>query len=174
MDNIVFTRNFTLSEMLRSSSAERNNFTEQYEPPQEVINSLKDLSIYLLQPIREELGKAITISSGYRCPRVNQAEKGSATSQHVEGKASDTEYWDNGQNFNIKIAKAVILKKLPFDQMIIEFGESISKPAWIHLSYDHHRLRGDILRATKVLKEGTTDQYETKYTRLKPVDILNA
>ena len=179
MENKVLTRSFTLFEMIRSSCAERNNYTEQYEPPQEVIDNLTDLCVHILQPVRDELGKPINVSSGYRCPRVNKKEGGSSTSDHPFGRAGDTEYTENGQNFNIKIAKVIIQKKLPFDQIIIEFGPSISKCAWVHVSYNKNRLRGDILRAEKVAVPGKFDKngdqvYETKYTHLKPEDVLNA
>ena len=46
--------------------------------------------IELLQSIREKLGKSISITSGYRCPKHNAELDGAAKhSQHMEGTAAD-------------------------------------------------------------------------------------
>lgn len=42
-----------------------------------------------LDLVREEYGKPITITSGYRCPEHNKAVGGVPNSQHVSGKAAD-------------------------------------------------------------------------------------
>jgi uncharacterized protein YcbK (DUF882 family) len=43
----------------------------------------------MLQAMRDELGKKITVTSGCRCRRYNQAVKGSEDSQHIYGRAAD-------------------------------------------------------------------------------------
>lgn len=43
----------------------------------------------LLQKLRDKLGTAININSGYRCRRHNAAVGGDAASNHVKGKAAD-------------------------------------------------------------------------------------
>lgn len=45
--------------------------------------------ITLLQDIRNAIGRSITITSGYRCPKHNAAVKGAKKSKHVEGIAAD-------------------------------------------------------------------------------------
>jgi hypothetical protein len=82
------TRNFTLEELLKSDTADRWGFKEQYTPPENVIDNLKDLCVYILQPLRDELKLPIRISSGYRCPRVN-AKIGGA-SRMINGKVTQT------------------------------------------------------------------------------------
>lgn len=42
-----------------------------------------------LDRLREEYGKALTPSSGYRCPEHNKNVGGSSTSYHVKGRAVD-------------------------------------------------------------------------------------
>ena len=42
-----------------------------------------------LQQLREKTGRAIAITSGYRCPEHNYAVGGVANSEHVKGKAAD-------------------------------------------------------------------------------------
>ena len=42
-----------------------------------------------LQRLRDRVGRAITITSGYRCEAHNKAVGGVVNSQHLEGKAAD-------------------------------------------------------------------------------------
>ncbi len=72
-------------------------------------------------------GKPITVNSGYRCPELNAAVKGSKTSQHMSGQAADIDTGDRQQN---KLLFEHIRKNLPFDQLIDE-----SNFAWVHVSY---------------------------------------
>jgi len=139
------TENFSLPELLESNTATRLGIREQFAPPQSIIQSLTDLCINILQPLRDELGP-IKLSSGYRSAKLNQAVKGSSSSQHCKGEAADCNYIKNGVEDNLTLAKKVVELNLPFDQMILEFG-TVNNPAWIHLSYSRNRQRGEILRA---------------------------
>lgn len=44
---------------------------------------------FVLIPVRKRINMPITISSGYRCPRLNFAVKGAARSYHMFGRACD-------------------------------------------------------------------------------------
>lgn len=83
--------NFTLHELLRSDTAERQPalMRAQLEPPADVVRNLEHLVATTLQPLRDALGVPIRVSSGYRSPRLNRAVGGSATSQHLVGQAAD-------------------------------------------------------------------------------------
>lgn len=65
------SKNFTLAELLESQTALQSGFKEQFNPPEEVITSLRLLVEEVLQPLRDHLGLPIRITSGYRCPRLN-------------------------------------------------------------------------------------------------------
>lgn len=91
--------------------------------------------------MREALGKPIYVSSGFRCPAVNAAVGGTGTSQHLLGCAADITCFDNKILFDLA-------KKLPFDQLIWEYGDD-NAPAWVHISYDVKRHRRQVLRARK-------------------------
>lgn len=83
--------NFTLHELLRSDTAERQPalMRAQLEPPADVVRCLEHLVTTTLQPLRDALGVPIRVSSGYRSPRLNRAVGGSPTSQHLVGQAAD-------------------------------------------------------------------------------------
>ena len=157
------TENFSLPELLESNTATRLGLRDQFTPPQSVIDSLTDLCIHILQPLRDELGP-IRLSSGYRSPRLNAAVKGASSSQHCKGEAADCNYFKNGVEDNLTLAKKVLELGLPFDQMILEFGTN-NNPAWIHLSYSRKRQRNEILRAT--LQQG-----RTIYTKVLKEDLI--
>jgi len=129
------SKNFSLPEMLRSQLAERQGITEQFSPPPKVVAALKALCEKVLQPLRDSLGKPVTVSSGYRCARLNALVGGSPTSDHVKGQAADLNFYDNGREDNLKLAAEVMKLNLPFKQMILE-GGTVDNPRWIHLSYD--------------------------------------
>lgn len=133
------SENFTLSELLRSDTANRMKIVEQYTPSQAVIENLRKLSINILQPIRDHLGRSIRVTSGFRCKRLNSLIGGARNSQHTEGKAADIEV--EGMT-NQELMKAIIDLKLPFDQLINEYEPN----GWVHVSFDGARNRKQVLK----------------------------
>jgi hypothetical protein len=97
----------------------------------------------VLQPLRDKYGKSINITSGYRSPKLNKAIGGSSTSQHCFGQAADIQV---DKKDYLKVWE--ILKTLPFDQIIWEFGNE-SAPDWIHVSFVQGKNRGQKLKAVK-------------------------
>lgn len=146
------TDNFSLAELIHAGSASRLGLPsthEQYNPSPQIIANLTALAKNVLQPLRDHFGKSITVTSGYRSPIVNKAVKGSKTSDHMEGMAGDLQLWIDGKNRNQDLFDAVLKLKLPFKQMIDEFGTE-DDPAWIHISFDAKNNKRQCLRARKV------------------------
>ena len=146
------SNDFSLHEMLASQVATRYGYTEQFEPPQKIVFNLKLLCVHVLQPLRNELGYPLLVSSGYRCPRLNEQIGGSRNSQHLQGKAVDLIDVYNG---NSHLLQAIVGLNLPFDQVINEFGL-----AWVHVSYDAFRTR------QHVLESGSDADGQTTFRRL--------
>ena len=134
------SRDFILSEFTDTDTGLPN------EPGQGEIRNLKLLAQKVLQPARNKFG-VINVTSGFRSPEVNSAVGGSATSDHVHGRAADIQCEDMASVFNY------IRKYLPFKQLIWEFGTDV-QPGWIHVSYDVLNNRGEVLKAIK--KNGKT------------------
>lgn len=133
---------FTLHELLASQTATRKNITEQFEPPEEIIENLKFLCKSLLEKLRElNGGNPLFISSGYRCPRLNKAVGGVKNSQHLQGHAADVDFGSKLANkqFFDKIKKS----DLDFDQLLNEFGFS-----WVHISMKKEGNRRQVLNIT--------------------------
>ena len=143
---MVISEHLSLAELIRSESAKRNGITNM--PPPEHIANLKLLAENIFEPIRVNFRCPILISSGYRSKELNAAIKGSSkTSQHSLGQAIDIDMDDTTYGVSNAEVFQFIKDKLPFDQLIWEFGNPIN-PAWVHVSYsDRHRRQ--ILQATK-------------------------
>ena len=129
------SENFTLAELTDTDTGIANN------PSQGEINNLKLLVQKVLQPVRDKFG-VINVTSGFRSPLVNSAVGGSATSDHVHGRAADIQCEDMATVFKY------IRKNLPFKQLIWEFGTD-TQPKWIHVAYDVNNNKSEVLKAIK-------------------------
>lgn len=137
---------FTIAELTKSATAQRRGIKNT--PSKEVTNSLTALIEKILDPLREAYGKPIIVDSGYRCPQLNAAVGGAASSQHVKGEAADIRTLTDTPAENRKLFDLIIKLKLPFDQLINEHGFN-----WVHVSFGP-RHRRQILKAIK--KNGKT------------------
>ncbi|MCD7914039.1 MAG: D-Ala-D-Ala carboxypeptidase family metallohydrolase [Tannerellaceae bacterium] len=127
------SNHFKLEEFIRSDTAISRKITN--EPGEKEIANLIQLCIRLLQPLREHMGEPLLINSGYRCPELNRAVGGVATSQHVTGEAADVRCSHPG-----KLLAALLELKLDFDQAILY-------PGFLHLSYRPGHNRKQVLYA---------------------------
>ena len=136
------TKNFTLEELTKSGYATEHGIDNT--PNAEQIENLQLLATNILQPLRDELGLAVNIDSAFRCLAVNEAVGGVTDplhiSQHTKGQAADIIV--PGMT-PMEVIKKIVEMKLPFDQLIFEYGE------WTHVSFDKDRKRGQILSKTK-------------------------
>jgi len=119
------SKNFALAELTHSDTAKARGIDNSLPPY--LMRNIKALA-ERLQMIRDALGIPIAVSSGYRCPELNNAVGGSKNSQHQLGLAADIhakgytaqELFDviSGSNFG-------------FDQLILE---RVGGKEWVHIS----------------------------------------
>lgn len=135
------TPNFTLGELMVTNQPFPNIPNEQ-----ERMN-LRMLAVNVLQPVRNLLGKPIAINSAFRSQDVNRAVGGVDNSQHRKGFAAD--FHVPGMKL-IDVYKAIAKSKIPFDQLIIEYGKhpESEKDDWIHISYNPLGGRRQLLTAS--------------------------
>jgi len=127
--------NFTLPELCKTQVRLPN------EPPTDVIRSLTQLALYVLQPIRDKHGPVV-INSGYRSPQVNQAVGSKPNSQHVFGMAADIEC-PALSNYDLA---CWIRENLDTDQIILEmYTHGEPRSGWVHVSYNHLNNRNKTL-----------------------------
>ena len=116
------SKNFTLEEMVATSHRKLQDI-----PTLEVVQNLQKLCVFVLQPLRDAIGRPVYINSGYRSKRLNKRVGGVANSRHLQGKAADI-HCDN-----LDYAKVIfdILRQNPnVDKVLLERkGHS----TWVHV-----------------------------------------
>ena len=122
------TEHFTLSEFVRSETADRKHIDNT--PTPEVVSNLRALCRNVLEPARVSFGAPIYITSGYRCPALNAAVGGKPTSRHLRGEAADLQV--QGVK-NLRKLYNAIKSHGVFDQLLYETNRTGAK--WIHVSY---------------------------------------
>lgn len=135
-------KHFTLAEFTRSATARRLGLdntptTEHRVHIEETVTQLLDplREAWAVRCARERWGTpALTVSSGYRGFRLNEAVGGSSSSAHSVGYAVDLVPC-NGRLGEFKRFCREWLSGRRFDQMISEEEDAAGTPRWIHLGY---------------------------------------
>ena len=139
---------FTYNELTKSDTA--NKLKIDNEPKEE---ATKDNIIELmrfLDGVREGWTEeckdkgygdpAIMVNSGYRSEALNNAIKGSKTSEHLLGTAADIEP-KNGRNKEFFEWLRTYVADKKFSQLINEYPDKTGRPSWVHLGikgrYEH-------------------------------------
>jgi uncharacterized protein YcbK (DUF882 family) len=127
-----------MSELIKSDTAIKNNINNR--PDTTSLDNMLKLIVFCLQPIREKLGKPMTITSGYRNSQVNKLLNGSTTSEHVKGMAAD--FVVSGMTVEQVVA---FIRKcgVKFTQLIEEHSGTT---VWTHISYNPNNLKCEVLR----------------------------
>lgn len=155
------SEHFTLNEFVTSETAMKNGFTEQYQPPLEVVNNLKKLAINIAEPIRKEFG-SFSPTVAYRCKRTNDKVGGAKSSEHLIGCAFDETFIRNQKNISSEVFFWILKGGIKdFGQIIWEFGD-VYNPRWLHISYNEKNQRRQVLVARKNVLGKTI--YENYYS----------
>ncbi len=124
------SQNFSISEMVKSQTALRHGIDNW--PDEESIVNMDYLANAVLQPIRDNFGAPVNISSGYRCLELNRKLGSKDSSQHRRGEAADIEIWGLS---NLTLG-TWIKDNLIFDQLILEFYDGVNpQSGWVHVSF---------------------------------------
>lgn len=126
---------FTIAELCKSETADLLGIDNRCK--KEHVVNMTALVDNVLDPLREAYGKPITVNSGFRCPALNKAVKGSATSDHMNGCAADIT--GGSPKENKRLFYLIQELGLPFDQLIDE-----KNFAWVHVSYRKEGNRGEV------------------------------
>ena len=139
--------NFWLNEFTKSNTAVRNGI--QNVPTEVEIQRLVVLCDNVLQPLREDINKIVSVNSGFRCLKLNRKLKSGDDSDHVKGFAADVEI--NGMD-NFELAEWIV-RKYDYSQVILEFYSNDSgddpNSGWIHVSYIPENLKREVLTIRK-------------------------
>ena len=126
--NLRLSEHFTLGEFTNSITAKRLRIAN--EPDFEQVLALRQLCQEVLEPLRRHYGKPIRITSGYRCPLLNEAVGGVGNSQHQWGEAADLSVPSEA------VARdwfKWIVHHTDFDQLLFEHSRRL-RNCWLHVS----------------------------------------
>ncbi len=127
MENQRLTKHFNLYDFLASETALLMDI-ENVPHEAEVVPRLARLAELLLEPVLAQFNTRPQITSGYRCPALNERVGGSATSQHMMGCAVDFQL----PGTNLLEVVNWMKDTLDYDQLLLERSAS---ERWIHVSY---------------------------------------
>ncbi len=127
--------NFTISELVKSDTAEKQGINNT--PDINSLDNLLELIFYVLQPLRDKLGKPMIITSGFRSKKVNELVGGVDPSQHLYGQACD--FVVNGMT-PAQVVEFVKNSGIEFDQLINEYNQ------WTHISFNKGHNRKQVLK----------------------------
>lgn len=129
----LHTKNFTFDELVRSSKALKEGITNEPTSINQLV-AICNLMANVLQPAREKCGFPITVTSGFRCDRLNEIVSKTAKSQHTKGEAADLRCFSNGE-FDEKRTRKLfsVLSEMDVDQLLYERDSQAS--IWVHVSY---------------------------------------
>ena len=116
-------KHFSLDELTFSQTAARAGIDNSPTPA--ALDNLVRLA-GMLENIRFLLGVPVFVSSGYRCPALNNRVGGAPGSQHCHGLAAD--FTAPAFGSPLAIAEAISGTGMGFDQLIHEYGR------WVHVS----------------------------------------
>ena len=131
-------------------------------PNEEQICKMIFVAENVFEPVRDNFGVPIMVTSFYRSPKLNKLLKGSKTSSHMKAEAIDMDADAFGLITNKDIFD-YINSCLDFDQLIWEFGDN-KDPAWVHVSSKEKGNRNQVLQAYK--EKNIWGNLVTKYKEL--------
>jgi hypothetical protein len=123
------TEHFHLYEFLRSK--EYPGLAKKLDPSPVHINNLYFLCATVLEPARQNLGRPIHITSGFRNEELNKAVGGSRKSLHMFGKAADFTVANTEHLFK---AYEFIRDELPYSYSYLKYDGT---KKFIHVGLPH-------------------------------------
>lgn len=133
MNDFQLSKHFSYYELTAT-----NNAALQAQNRQEGLGFLPPLEALcqtILEPIRGD--RPLRINSGFRCPALNGATKGSSkTSQHPLGQAADiSRPGQDPEELFEEVFQLVATQKIPFGQLIYEQAKrDYGVARWVHVS----------------------------------------
>jgi zinc D-Ala-D-Ala carboxypeptidase len=119
----MLSRYFSLEQLTFSELGRKKSINNM--PSDKQIENLKYLCTMVLDPLKEKLGKNITVVSGFRSRELNAAMFGSPESWHMaEDDKAAVDIICKGASLK-RIAETLDELQMPFDKVIISYDRAI-------------------------------------------------
>lgn len=131
---------FSIKELTKSETATKKGIDNT--PNAEQTKNMETLINNLLDPIREQWGAAIYVTSGFRSAALNKAVGGVSNSHHLFGCAADLSV--KSVVGNKALFDMIRRSKLKWTQLISE-KNTPQGCGWVHISYVPSNLKNQVL-----------------------------
>lgn len=122
------SKNFTLSEMTATQYKNVDNSI----PNDRIYDNIVFGCRYVLQPVREQFGQPIIITSGYRCLVLNTLVGGVKNSAHKQGRAADIRIKHLSYRKQMRLFDLLVGNK--YTTQVLWERNSVTQ--WIHVSWE--------------------------------------
>lgn len=124
---------FSIAEFTRSETARKYGIDNT--APLDIRNNIRLFVETVLDPIRADWGGPITVSSGYRCRRLNQVVGGAVNSGHQYGFCADLQV--RGDVMRLRQFAEFVKKwmedhQMKWDEIIFESSGGVT---WLHFCW---------------------------------------
>jgi len=116
------SKHFTLEEFIVSETATRLDIDNT--PNRHQVANLRNLCLYVLEPIREWAKAPVRITSGFRSPELNKEVGGASNSYHLKGRAAD-----------ITVSNKTPTQVYEFVRTTLKTNELIKYSRFTHVAY---------------------------------------
>ena len=113
--SVKLSADFHLKEFTASRTAKRKGIDNT--PSEREIDNLRYLCHHFLQPIRDLYDRPVVVTSGFRCPELNEAVGGVPDSLHVTGEGAD--FYVAGGPSAQAVFQDVRRSQLEFEELIL-------------------------------------------------------
>lgn len=129
---LFYMRYFTIKEFTKSETASRLGIDNT--PSEEIKNHITLFVETVLDPIRQDWGGPILVSSGYRCPELNKAVSGAKNSGHQYGFCADLQLSDSTRlsEFADFVFNWMVQHQMKFDELLFERSGNV---VWLHFCW---------------------------------------
>ena len=121
---------FSIDEMVRSATAKKYGIDNR--PSEDILNNLVLFIETVLDPIREDWGGPISVSSGYRCPELNAKVGGAKTSGHQYGYCADLQVKGDLRKFSNFVIEWMKDHHMKWDELLYESSGGVT---WLHFCW---------------------------------------
>ena len=144
MKTAFHTKNFALHEFTNSTKANELAICNEVTTIDQ-LSAIANLTANVLQPARDIVGFPMTITSGFRCEKLNEAVGGKKSSQHMKGEAADIQCFTDGELDIPKMRQLfAVLSEMDVDQLLYERDSKGS--IWVHVSYVSPKVNRHMIR----------------------------
>lgn len=136
----MWSKYFSPSELIISATAVKYGIANI--PTWQQLHTLHIFCVCCLDEVRSLAGRAVIVTSGYRCPQLNRAVGGVDNSHHqCFGGYVAADITLGNIDYNCKLFEDIIASDIPFVELILEDGGR-----WIHIAWHPCRCPREVIR----------------------------